>query len=461
MTNQWTRRIGYRFAVLLAALVIAGCGGGSDSDSEEQPTATSAPSTAAAVATTATAPLAGGVDLNAYPSVQTATAAALPPGSPVPMLGANPARTNQQPGPGPAGLPTVLWSAEQAYSMKPMIGIGTTEGQVLVADDLVYSLVGGKVVALDRATGALRQQFAAEYEVTGVNSLTIAGDLVFFAGSEQLEDFASTGFVYAFDRATGATRWKYSFDRDPNDLGYATQCFSLVAAAETVWFTCSEGRLIAADLATGTISWRRDLDEQSFTDLENAVAAAADGVVYVVQVSGQLTAVNGATGATIWVTEPTWGQRPMVVGDVVVMTGLHELIGVDRANGSVLWSFRVPDPDDVGNRQAVAANQDTVIVDRDHGWVFAYDVKTGNERWRFDSGDIRAYRPAIAGTTIYLAVKNESGWFLSARDIETGLEIWRLSLEREIASTITVSGGVIYFASDLFQVIAVGASDAG
>ncbi len=120
------------------------------------------------------------------------------------------------------------------------------------------------------------------------------------------------------------------------------------------------GRVYAVNAATGELLWKFEptvnmqVNRGACCDQVNRGVAVKDGLVYVGALDGILYALNAEMGAVVWqvntVADPTRGititGAPEVAGDVVVI-----------GNGGAEYDVR--------------------------GYVTAYDVKTGEQRWRF------------------------------------------------------------------------------
>jgi outer membrane protein assembly factor BamB len=94
----------------------------------------------------------------------------------------------------------------------------------------------------------------------------------------------------------------------------------------------------------------------------------------------------------------------------------------------------------------------TVYVGTKSGFLAAYDLATGQERWRFDLGGyiVRA-TPAVADGVAYIG----AGYGLFAVDVETGTERWRMPIRFAGAASPTVAGDTVFIATQEGHVYAV------
>lgn len=93
---------------------------------------------------------------------------------------------------------------------------------------------------------------------------------------------------------------------------------------------------------------------------------------------------------------------------------------------------------------------DTVLISSETGAVYAFDARTGNRRWRTQTGPGPG-PPRVAGATnaIYAGGSATAGahhhaGFLVAVDAHTGREIWRLATDDWVSAAPVPAGqGII------------------
>ena len=128
-----------------------------------------------------------------------------------------------------------------------------------------------------------------------------------------------------------------------------------------------------------------------------ATPLVVDGVMYLTQPPNDVVALDARTGRVFWVYEhvPSRGggsNRGLAIhGDTLLMGTVDAmLVAVDAKSGGPLWQEQVADPALAYSiRHAPLVVKDTVIVGTSggdqgvRGFLAAYDVRTGNEIWRF------------------------------------------------------------------------------
>jgi alcohol dehydrogenase (cytochrome c) len=135
-----------------------------------------------------------------------------------------------------------------------------------------------------------------------------------------------------------------------------------------------------------------------------ATPLVVDGVMYTVQAPNDVVALDAVTGRTFW----TWSYVPSqdarvccgrvnrglaILGDTLYMGTIDaHLVAVDAKNGKPLWDRKIGRPEaGYSLMHAPLIVKDKVIVGIAggeygiRGFIAAYDAKTGNEVWRFNT----------------------------------------------------------------------------
>jgi alcohol dehydrogenase (cytochrome c) len=133
-----------------------------------------------------------------------------------------------------------------------------------------------------------------------------------------------------------------------------------------------------------------------------ATPLVVDGIMYTVQAPNDVVALDAVTGRVYWMYSytPNKDARPCcgrvnrgvaILGDTLFMGTIDgRLIALDAKNGKPLWNIEVGDPKaGYAITHAPLVIKDKVIVGVAggeygiRGYIAAFDVKTGQERWRF------------------------------------------------------------------------------
>jgi outer membrane protein assembly factor BamB len=347
----------------------------------------------------------------------------------IPMLGGNPQRTGEMPGPGPSdpvgggcclhlgenwttqavvddiayfvgevGLPpnrrkpgvaAALAGNEFLWKSDPLNA--HTASSPAVANGLVYFGVdSGTFYALDAATGNERWQFAGEVGLAGAPvadsravyfatgpyfnlNPALSGDTLYFGMGKQPD--APDGFtshetvLYAVDARTGEELWR--FDDFPAD--------SLA--------------MYAFDTATGTVKWRFELVTLSLTP---ARAVVRDDMVFFGSAAG-IYALDAISGEERWQYRPHSRYQPFC----------------STSSESREQAY-----------YGISAGSQRVYFGTSDGTFYALDTATGQEIWKTRPIDAKfCGAPAIVGETLYYVLNGPS--FVIALNASDGSELWR------------------------------------
>jgi outer membrane protein assembly factor BamB len=176
--------------------------------------------------------------------------------------------------------------------------------------------------------------------------------------------------------------------------------------------------------------------------------AVADGVAYVGDGAGNLTAIDVHNGAPIW----TW-QLPSdaalagspavdpVKGVVVVGADDGTLDAVSTASGKLLWSATIG-----GDVSAPVEAGGNVYVTSTNGVVEALSETTGAERWSETLASPSSAAPALDSTAKKLVVGEANGHVqeLSATDGALG---WVFDAAGAVTTTPAIYAGSVFFGS--------------
>ncbi len=271
----------------------------------------------------------------------------------------------------------------------------------------------------------------------------VAGGVVLF-GSED-------GRLYAADVATGAVRWTA-------ELGGPVTS-SPAVTGDTVLVVAADGRLQALDLATGTAKWATAAgprvpyvqnagDPRSWDFYDSSPVISGDTAIYGGG-DGKVHAVDIATGRERWsfATGGAVRATPAVAGGLVAAGGMDGVLyALDASTGALRWKF-----DTEGNsyfprgevQSSPAIADGTVVFGARDGFLYAVDAATGTEKWRSDhKGSWVITSPAVTGDVVIAG--SSDGELVQAVDLATGTERWRYDTRARVFSSPAVAGGLAY-----------------
>ena len=231
-----------------------------------------------------------------------------------------------------------------------------------------------------------------------------------------------------------------------------------------------DGQVNAFDAATGARRWTyqvevaKDLRPSAF----GGGATYFDGKVFATSGSGDVVALDAQTGAELWRVRPAGplrGSPTVAFNAVYVMTQDNQIYALDLADGAVIWQDAAASSQSgVFGVASPAAGQGTVIAGYSSGELVAYRYENGRVLWS----------DALARTSISTAVSTLTdvdadpiidngrvyalgqGGRMAAYELVTGQRIWELTLAG--ISTPAVAGEWIFTLTDDARLLAIARS---
>jgi outer membrane protein assembly factor BamB len=187
-------------------------------------------------------------------------------------------------------------------------------------------------------------------------------------------------------------------------------------------------------------------------DVIDSSAAIADGVVYVGAGSGDLLALDLASGALRWkyTTENLFGESSPAVGAGAVYIG--DLGGVVHAvgipDGKALWTFKTGS--EIKSSPVVVNN--AVLIGSYDGHLYSLDASTGKVRWKvLTKGQVHA-TPAVLDQLTFIAGCDA---IFRAIRVSDGREAYQIESGAYTASSPVVDGDRAYFGTFNNEVLAL------
>jgi outer membrane protein assembly factor BamB/predicted phosphodiesterase len=258
----------------------------------------------------------------------------------------------------------------------------------------------------------------------------IAGGLVYVAVTDLAD--GNTGGVVALDLRTGAIKWRVNTAKPLRG--------GLAFAANTIVTTQLDGAVLALDATTGVQRWRRELS-QGLVAQAGAVFSAPTvaGADFILGHQRMLTAV-GSNGAARWTVDPipeavtSQSAAAIAVGGGLAVGSFHrELGGVnayDLATGEHRWRYYAGDSVQINASPTIGS--DTIYIVSGATDVVALDF-AGKVRWRsklepsgFDWGNGSVGTPALANGLLLVPTMYGE---LVALDAKSGVPHWRFIAE--------------------------------
>ena len=141
-------------------------------------------------------------------------------------------------------------------------------------------------------------------------------------------------------------------------------------------------------------------------------------------------------------TAPVESSAAIADGTAYVGAGTGELIALDIATGKPKWKYRAASADlGIGESSPAVANGIVYIGDLT-GVLHAVDAATGKARWTFKTGGEIKSSPVVAGDRLLIGSYDSH---LYGLDPATGKQLWKMATDNYVHATPAIWNGVAYF----------------
>lgn len=281
-------------------------------------------------------------------------------------------------------------------------------GGMSLGEGVLYAASGyGKLAAFDSKTGAKKWMVTIGVPVRGAPQVAMTGSgpvvVVLTVDNQTL----------AYDGNSGRTLWTHRGIRET--AGYLS-AVSPVISDDTVIAAYSSGEINALRLTSGDPVWgdallnpERTAASDVFTGID-ADPVVKDAIVYAVSTSGVMVANALLNGRTLWQQKISGHDTPWVVGNMVyLLTNKHQLVGLSRGTGSVVWTKNLGKTEN--NRDVtptlygpILAGNAVIVITND-GELQTFRPRDGKLLGTYDIDDDVAAPPVIAEGTLFLVTR--------------------------------------------------------
>ena len=171
-----------------------------------------------------------------------------------------------------------------------------------------------------------------------------------------------------------SVEWKKT-NKGENEIGNFLPDFS----SQNLFFSDASGNVSSINANNGIQNWSTELNFLA------SGTAAGFGIVVISDIEGNVIALDQKDGAKLWssnVKGEVLSKAAIDAQLVVVKTGSGELLGLNKENGQIEWSYRSKLP-----LLTVRGNSSPVIVDNmiyasfDNGRLGVFELNTGFQVW--------------------------------------------------------------------------------
>jgi len=294
------------------------------------------------------------------------------------------------------------------------VGDGQGEGfykiQPVINGSTIYVAASdGSLEAFDKRSGKSLWDVELEFPLSG--GVGVYADALFLGSSD--------GFVIKVDASSGEELWS---TRLSGEVMSVPQSNGAIVVAHSL-----DGKLQGLDFATGDVVWTYDSTVPALTLRGSGSPLVSGDTVYVGFANGRVLAFDIATGSISWEARIAIPQGRSEIERVVDIDGTMALEGdelfvasyqgrlaaLNVSDGSKLWQY------DVSSFSGVSQGFNNIYVADEDGTVYAYQRTGQGERWQQGALAYRGLsRPTPVGS--YVAVGDKEGYvhFMSQVDGE-------------------------------------------
>jgi outer membrane protein assembly factor BamB len=278
-----------------------------------------------------------------------------------------------------------------------------------------YNVTSGKLVWKVRTGAPINVQPA-------INKTSV------FIGDEE-------GYVFSFHKKTGKQLWRQQLPK----VQHAFQLFSRFTIKENNAFVGSADKnLYCFSAKSGNLKWKITLD-----DWIRSAPVVLNDHVFAATTSGKMFSIDtknsepGIKWAKMISTHPIYADLSTYQGDVYAAASNFYLINVQAETGKVNWktsTFEAIHNEDgtqilgdlVGQPdfQSSAVVVDGIVYFGTHRFVFAVDVESGKEVWRFETRGQVSGAPAVDNGKVFFGQRGGTPNFYCL-DAKSGNLVWK------------------------------------
>ncbi len=295
-------------------------------------------------------------------------------------------------------ISTKKWVSDTlaANDEAPLIG-----GGMAYLDGVVYATSGrGWIAALDAKSGKQLWRLAQGIPIRAAPRVVNGWLIAVTVDNQTLAVNAKTGRVIWTHRGISET------------AGFLANIAPAIVG-ESVVVPYSSGELIALDIATGTQRWmdmivseRKTSALSRFTGI-TALPIVHEGAVYSLHASGMLAAHIAENGASLWERRMTSYHTPWIVGDyMVVVTNDDELALLRHRSGEIVWVKQL-EKEEKETRwldPVVAGNH--IQLGNSAGEMRVYDHQNGELVTQYDIPSNAVSMPIVAQGGMYFLTQD-------------------------------------------------------
>ncbi len=246
------------------------------------------------------------------------------------------------------------------------------------------------------------------------------------AGPTQWTKYALNAGNNPVDESPAVAGWSVDWTYNaPEPLQQASEANGVVYASGD-GTAPGDGNIYAFDAQTGTLLWRRQLNNMSMT-----TPVVADGLVFVG--SGNQSFSPSAQAA----------DNNLNSTGIVRGTGPNAIYALNAATGAVAWSYSTPGE----NMPTFVFNNGVLYAANGNGMVYAFNAESGQVEWTVSIGSyVSMSSPVLVGNMLY--VSGAHPYDLYAINVDTHQIAWAVPVPNVFGGSddcsLAVADGLVF-----------------
>ena len=290
----------------------------------------------------------------------------------------------------------------------------------------------------------IKWKFKTDGPIRGTS--IIVDDKLYFGSAD--------GYLYALNKEDGKLLWKFQ------TLGAisGTPTFS----ENTVFIASRDNYLYAIESVSGKLKWKFQMQpelQENYAGWKYFTSSPEinSNKIFIGWGDGKLYAVNKEDGELIWSykIKSVIRAAPLISGEKVYQPSNDGILYVlDENDGKFLWQFDTEgahldertfrfDRNSIYTKPIIHNN--VLILGSRDGNVYAIDIKNKNKRWNFTYGSTWAMSCSADDEKVYVGWSTNN--HISALDLKSGKEIWKLITGGHNFTTPFIAGDNLYMGS--------------
>ena len=322
-------------------------------------------------------------------------------------------------------------------------------------DKIIFGSTDGSLYAVKAETGEFLWAFKTGGAVNSSPSVDKDGRIYFLSGDN---------YFYCLNSDNGTMLWKFKTGEDlPYRWGFDYLQSSPALYEDEVYFGSGDGNLYSLDRNSGSLVWKYFTGNR----IRTSPSVYKDMVLFG-DMGGHFYSVKSGDGTLIWkfntiagtsgnnLGEEAFDRTAIIsspsIEDSTVCFGARDgfLYALNVFTGKELWKF---DHQVSWVISTPAIYRHTVFTGSSDGhFVQAVDISSGKEKWRSDTPGLVWSSPSISNDRVYLG---DGKGNLFQLDADSGKAEWRFKFSKWILSSVILYDDLLCFGCDDGYVYAV------